>query len=53
MDGLLLSGFHMMIETYPDGSTFMDTAWQSSGTTGKVCSINNDLSIHLEFATLQ
>ena len=49
MDGLLLSGFHMMIETYPDGSTFMDKLDKVLEQLEKWCSINNDLSIHLEF----
>lgn len=49
MDGLLLSGFHMMIETYPDGSTFMDKLGKVLEQLEKWCSINNDLSIHLEF----
>jgi len=49
MDGLLLSGFHMMIETYPDGSTFMDKLDKVLGQLETWCSINNDLSIHVEF----
>jgi ADP-dependent phosphofructokinase/glucokinase len=49
MDGLLISGFHMMLENYPDGSTFMDKLDTVLGQLDTWCSINNDLSIHVEF----
>lgn len=49
MDGLLISGFHMMLEKYPDGSTYLDKLEQVLGQLKMWSSINDDLSIHVEF----
>ncbi|WP_321420436.1 ADP-dependent glucokinase/phosphofructokinase [uncultured Methanomethylovorans sp.] len=49
MDGLLISGFHMMLENYSDGSTYMDKLDKVLGQLETWWSINNDLSIHVEF----
>lgn len=49
MDGLLISGFHMMLDTYPDGSTFMDKLNKVLGQLQMWGSMNTNLSIHVEF----
>lgn len=49
MDGLLISGFHMMLEKYPDGSTFMDKLNKVLGQLQKWGSMNTNMSIHGEF----
>lgn len=49
MDGLLLSGFHMVLEAYPDGSTFMDKLDKVLEQLEKWISINHNISIHVEF----
>lgn len=49
MDGLLISGFHMMLEKYPDGSTYMDKLDKVLGQIKMWSSMNDNLSIHVEF----
>lgn len=49
MDGLLISGFHMMLETYPDGSGYPDRFAQVLEQLKVWSSMNDDLSIHVEF----
>ena len=49
MDGLLISGFHMMLEAYPDGSTYIDKLDKVLGQLKIWSSMNDHLSIHMEF----
>lgn len=49
MDGLLISGFHMMLESYPDGSTFRDKLNKVMEQLNVWGHMNNDMSIHAEF----
>ncbi len=49
MDGLLISGFHMMLESYPDGSTFRDKLGKVMGQLKTWGHMNNNMSIHVEF----
>lgn len=49
MDGLLISGFHMMLESYPDGSTFRDKLNKALEQLQMWGHMNNDMSIHVEF----
>lgn len=49
MDGLLISGFHMMLEKYPDGSTYLSKLKQAIKQIQKWGSMNEEMSIHVEF----
>lgn len=49
MDGMLISGFHMMLDTYPDGSTFMDKLDKVLEQLQMWGSMSTNLSIHVEF----
>ncbi|WP_367344440.1 ADP-dependent glucokinase/phosphofructokinase [Methanomethylovorans sp.] len=49
MDGMLISGFHMMLKTYPDGSGYQDRLEQVLKQLKMWGSMNDDLLIHVEF----
>lgn len=49
MDGALISGFHLLLETYPDGSTYKDIL-ENSYSQLKAWKVKNErLRIHVEF----
>lgn len=49
MDGLLISGFHMMLEHYPDGSNYTVYLQNALQQINNWKSNHNNLSIHMEF----
>ncbi len=49
MDGMLISGFHMMLDTYPDGSTFVDKLNKVLEQLQMWGSMNTNLPMHVEF----
>jgi ADP-dependent phosphofructokinase/glucokinase len=48
MDGALISGFHMLIETYPDGSTYVDKINRAAEQLANWKRMNSKLPIHVE-----
>lgn len=49
MDGALISGFHLLLETYPDGSTYKEVLERSSSQLKAWKAENEKLRIHVEF----
>ena len=49
MDGALISGFHLLLETYPDGSTYKDIIENSYSQLKAWKAKNERLRIHVEF----
>jgi ADP-dependent phosphofructokinase/glucokinase len=49
MDGALISGFHLLLETYPDGSTYEDILEKSFSQLKAWKEKNEKLRIHVEF----
>ena len=48
MDGALISGFHMLIKTYPDGSTYVDKINRAAEQLANWKRMNSKLLIHVE-----
>lgn len=48
MDGALISGFHLLLETYPDGSTYKDVIEKSFSQLKAWKAKNEKLRIHVE-----
>ena len=49
MDGALISGFHLLLETYPDGSTYKEILENSFAQLKAWKAGNEKLRVHLEF----
>lgn len=49
MDGILLSGFHMLMDTYPDGSTYVEKLNRAVEQVKSWRRLNSSLRIHAEF----
>ncbi len=49
MDGALISGFHLLLETYPDGSTYKEILENSFARVKAWKAGNEKLRVHLEF----
>ncbi|KKG07795.1 ADP-dependent glucokinase/phosphofructokinase [Methanosarcina sp. 2.H.A.1B.4] len=49
MDGALISGFHLLLETYPDGSTYKEVLENSFAQLKAWKAGNENLRFHLEF----
>lgn len=49
MDGALISGFHLLLETYPDGSTYKEILENSFAQLKAWKAGNEKLKVHLEF----
>ncbi len=49
MDGVLLSGFHMLMDTYPDGSTYVEKLNRAVEQVKGWKRLNNRLRTHAEF----
>ena len=49
MDGALISGFHLLLETYPDGSTYKEILENSFSQLKAWKAGNEKLRVHLEF----
>jgi ADP-dependent phosphofructokinase/glucokinase len=49
MDGALISGFHLLLETYPDGSTYKEVIDSSFSQLKSWKAENEKLRIHVEF----
>jgi len=49
MDGVLLSGFHMLMDTYPDGSTYVEKLDRAVEQVKTWKRLNSRLRIHAEF----
>lgn len=48
MDGAMISGFHMLIETYPDGSKYVDKIKRAVDQLANWKRMNSKLAIHVE-----
>lgn len=49
MDGALISGFHLLLETYPDGSTYKEILEKSFSQLKAWKARNEKLRVHVEF----